>query len=1103
MKATRIPSFVLIGVFAFQGNVAISGVSPRFTETEIQERRVDQAALDSQLNAIRNIKELLAKNRGKGQEPALLYKLGEAQRRAGGMQFRIAHGTPRKAGSKSTLDSHKPYLVQATKSFGELIKRFSNSTDLPRAYFLKAKSHADAGEISRASSDYMYLIRHYPKSEDTVSAHMAVAEFEMSAGRWEAAADHLRAVERKPDHPYFPHALYRAAWCHYNLRDVARALSYIERTIRFYANNAESASDEALRENAVQDAALFFLLGFEQKLSNFGIEEAYTYFKRLESGALFGKTLIRYAKLLRAHGHVEELGRWKTLVLAREPERPESLELIVIAYEDQLNKRQYSSLVSTARELVAYRTTKSSPDSVKRAEKLLLDAASQLQQLISRNKNADGVAVLTTALAGIYESFTRLVSEDDPRVAKVHFNLAESLFEIGQYAQATDHYRRVLRDKWDADASLRAIGSRYEELRKSGIVPKDLKARSLSERKERALDPKLSEWIAWVDEHASKSGKSYSSNENFYFEANRCIYVHGDLGLALARLHEFALKFPASKYAIPSATLVVDTYVASSEWQRLQELASELLQVKEWKESEFAKRLYSLASDADFKAVEAAYRSEDYKSTVSKAEQFMAKYPQSKRGAESLSLAGHAALAMKDTEAALGYFSKLQRSAPGSERAASALLAEAAIREEQLDLQEAARGYRSYLALPSGVAKLGAKQKGELRGKTVAFAWISGDPKFLAAVLSDKNVCVDATERDCMKYQVLKLFESHGRGPEFTAKAFSNARRGPADLRSLWAALALEGAKNLAFRDRHVAIRIFRRDLNELDSLARTFVLPSITTSIPRAIAMNRREIRSVAPLLAKENYLVRRVEAIREIENAGMEAAKLPWARIRASVTNELADLYADTARSLKTLRGADPAWAEPFEKKSDALRTKAFEIASSTAIESESFDEIAQPYLHADPRRMARLIPKETIRKAEPLDPAQLKSLDPSGDWGAAGTSSVSEALKERWYHALRQKRWAEATYLVQYASQKKAVPVGTLALLRAYTLAGLGAQAEALQELFGARNDLEKRTRKNVNRLLLDHFRNSLAHDRAGALMKEIGADGDSVAHNGRVR
>ncbi len=1094
--------------------VETDDTDPKFSAIEVHERRVDQAALDSQINAIQKLQRLLRKHRSTDREPLLLFRLGEAQRQAGSMDFRIAFGVAKKRKeAKRGKGTYRKHYADSSRTLTELIQRFPRHPDIPRAYYLRARSNAESGNVEAASADYLHLVRSYPKSDDVIPAYMALAEIAMNKSNWRGASEYLKPLERHPEDPRYPHALYRQAWCQYNLKDVPRALSYIEKNIRHYSESKQSRSDEALRENAVHDAALFFMAGYEQKLANFGVTDAYSYLRRLGPGELFGKIMVRYAKLLRAHGHAEELAEWKNLLLREEGKRPESFEVVVITYEDQLNKRQYPGLVQTAKDLVAYRSRKTAPEVVARAERLILEAAHQLQVLITRNKDADGVAVLTKALAGVYDSFVQIVDEKDPRIPKVHYNLAESYFEIGQFEQATTHYRWVVEHgAWRAPnpkdpvnvqaASLRAIASRYELLRKRNLVPGDLKAKSIKEVDAKELDSKLSEWIGWIATHIEKTGKSAEAIDSFYFEANRCIYAHGDLRVALQRLHDFALRYPKSKYASPSATLVVDTYVASAEWEKLHELASEFLAVKEWKGSPFAIRLYELASNARFKSLESSYKAGEYASAIEKAEQFLSEYPESKRKADCLAIAGHAALSAKDRPKALGYFGQLMRSAPGTEAAASALLAEGSIHEEQLNYAAAGRTYRQYLSQKPELVKIGGGPRKALRRKVVTFAWMSGDQGQLRSVLNDQNVCADDLSMECERYRTLDLFQRASKGPEFTAKAFARARRGPVELRAIWAALALEGARHLAFRDRHVAIRILTRHLQDLDALTRTQILPSVIVSIPRAIALNRQNIRSVAPLHAREAYIVRRLEALREIENAAMEAAKLPWIRIRATVTNELADIYADSARSLNSLRGANPAIAEPFAKKADLLRGKAFQLASAGAIEAEAFDAIAQPYLHADPKRLATLLPKTPIPPPEPLDPSRLDSVNPDGEWSAKETDcdDLAKCVQAGWYRSARQKRWAEATYLLQYAREKKVLQPGTLGLLRAYTLAGLGAQAEALAELASIRDEMSDRTRKNVNRLLLGHYQSSLARERADKLIEELRKDGESVANVG---
>jgi len=174
-----------------------------------------------------------------------------------------------------------------------------------------------------------------------------------------------------------------------------------------------------------------------------------------------------------------------------------------------------------------------------KAEKQLLDTAETLQALVIKNKKADGVETLGAALAAIYDAFVQIVDEKDPRIAKVHYNLAETLFQIGSYDKAVENYRWIVdHGQWGekgstasgsnpvAEASLKAIASRYEVLRQQKLIPVELAARPLNTPEQKVQSPSLVEWVRWIDFHASKT---HANLENFYFESNRSLYSHGQV----------------------------------------------------------------------------------------------------------------------------------------------------------------------------------------------------------------------------------------------------------------------------------------------------------------------------------------------------------------------------------------------------------------------------------------------------------------------------------------------------------------------------------------------------------------------------------------------
>ena len=225
-----------------------------------------------------------------------------------------------------------------------------------------------------------------------------------------------------------------------------------------------------------------------------------------------GKVLVRFAKQLRSHGHDADLVAVKNQALQEEPSRPEDLDLVITVFENQMNHHRYQEMIQTTKDMIRLYAVNPGLESFPKAQKLLLDTAETIQTAIVKNKNADNVHTFSETLAAIYDSFVQIVNEKDPRIPRVHYNLAETLFTIADFDAATFHYRWIVeRGSWPqiTDASLKAIASRYEILRASKQIPKDLAARSLPGTPLKSLDPSLQEWITWLDTHVKHSEKGF------------------------------------------------------------------------------------------------------------------------------------------------------------------------------------------------------------------------------------------------------------------------------------------------------------------------------------------------------------------------------------------------------------------------------------------------------------------------------------------------------------------------------------------------------------------------------------------------------------------
>ena len=1150
---------------------------------ESHERDVDVVALASQNKAIEKLQALLKKYVGKRQEPTLLYKLAEVQSQAAGIQFRIAHGRAHKSKKAVDLSAYNKISQATISSLNILIAKYPGYEEIAPAYALRGKSYEELGDKAKATKDYLFLVGHYPEAGEVPSAYMALAEFAIEANDHPKAISYLMNLEKRPEDPHYPFALYKLAWSHYNLKQIDKALEFSERQIAFYreknkdapkSENVEkgelnTSSDYALTENTLLDVPVFFFDGYESGEKKYSLDEALPYFKKLEKGPLLGKMALRYAKLLRSHGHELDLNQWEKDFLAKESDRPEALDIAMIVYENQLNKRRYKQVVDTAQDFVALREKHSKHESFGRAQKMILDTAEGLQALIIKNKNATEVPEMTGYLAKLYETFVRAVDDADPRIPRVHYNLAETLFAIQDFKGATEHYRWVVdhpktaKKEEVADALLKAVASRYEILRKDKLIPTELKAQAFPKADDSSasqaphgavamlsnedgkLEASLAEWRDWIADYRKRArdfkdagGKAL----NFAFESARAIYAQNHVRGAVEEFEEIAAEHPKSEFAIPAASLIIDTWVATADWAGTQKKAERFLKQDAWKGTDFSKRLVAVAADAFYKQIEVASKSGKHEEALDMADQFAKSYGENPRYTDVLVVSGSAALALGQKDKAMASFNKLIALSPGTENAGHAMLARARILEEGYQFADAAMAYQAYLGLPAEVIKKTASEAASplaLRKKILSLVWLAGEPRELRKTAESKEICAgDEMASLCEKFKLLAAFMP-GMNPADEATrldAFEQARKATGDARTLYAALALENAKELPFRDRHLVVRLLTENWKNLDGLSQLAILPRVSQTLPKIFEFNRESLKDVAPLRASEKYITHRIDMIREMENAATKAMDLPWTRIRATVLNELASVYVGLSKDIAALPApkdlnADEAAAYeasirkiviPFEEKGQDMRLKAFEIASKLAIDPQAFDTVATPFFAENPSQAKKMDSKS--RASGPmLDLKFLIAVAPEAPYekvqklAAKGeTPSFSSnlspdelglKLRLAWHKAVAARNWPRATFLLQELRDRKIASRTELAAVKAVTLAASGAQGEAIAELEDAKKDFlaareprdskdpgsfDKKAARASNALLvalIDHYLKSCAREKATALLKEL--------------
>lgn len=1087
---------------------------------EQHDRAVDQAAISAQHEAQKMIEKLLKKYRGTEQEPVLLTKLADTYQQTAAIQFRVAHGKSAKGDRALDLGTYKDTMSKSIGVLNQLIAKYPRYMEIDLAYFMRGKAYEEIGKKKEAKKDYLTLIDKFPIADHSISAMMSLAEFAIEDNLHEEALSYLKRIEKYPESPQYPFALFKAAWSYYNLRNITDGVTYLEKHLNYYNERAKrpeglSNSETAIRENTLLDLALFFFDGYELKLHRFTLNDAYPYFKKIDSAALFGRMSQRFAKLLRAHEHENDLKSWKDILVANEISRPETLDVALIHFENQINKRHYFSLGDSARDFVnIYRSSPeiAKSESYQKLQKTLIETAESLQKLTIRNKKAHEVKNLTTNLAALYDTFTKIVPESDPRIPKARYNLAETLFEIQDYEGATEHYRWVIlnskskkTDEYE-NSLIRAIAARYEVLKKEGVIPTELKAANDLTDTETAPKPAFAEWLAWIDDYADRHEHPSETFEAFRFDAHRALYSQHRYRDAIERLIDFSEDHPISKFAVPSASLALDSYVASKDWKRAHELATRLLKVKKWKETAFPERIYQIAADSFYKLIEIAQNTKDVSKWLSLSKDCLKLYAKSARHADCLLQASKAALADSDEEDAESFLGQLVSVHPGSSSAAPGLVERAAIFEKNFRFRDAAEDYKAYLSHPEVAKNLSNERSLELRERVLMLYWLSGQPGLVRNYLSKDGVCSKDFEKACDQYRGLAHLASNDSfTPDEVKSFFEKAHKGFRDNQAIWAALALDHSHHLPLRDQLTLFNLVSQNYSSLKPMVQFAILPVLHGAIPKALARARQELPKYSKLEPTPKSIKRRIEWMKDIETAATKVTELPWVRLQTLALTETSLLYSEFTDAIRAIPEPEGMSAEekdayaqtiqqlvfPFEEKAQDIRRKAFELASKQAVHEAVFVPLAQAFFKDNPSQAKAIQYAPEMKVRISADVELLSRWDESGDWKKyqrpmprdfrVETGSEAKAIRWAWSEAVNKKNYPALAFFIRKAESQKGFPKQSLALMKAFSFMSLGAQTEALSEIEASLSLFQPELQPRIKAYLLSKYYDSYSKER----------------------
>jgi hypothetical protein len=364
--------------------------------------------------------------------------------------------------------------------------------------------------------------------------------------------------------------------------------------------------------------------------------------------------------------------------------------------------------------------------------------------------------------------------------------------------------------------------------------------------------------------------------------------------------------------------------------------------------------------------------------------------------------------------------------------------------------------------------------------------------------LKDKQVCTDDIKELCDRYAAL----SHLNG-------LGNVRRMRGDLpkgnEMLWTLNELAERRKRSIATRLELLTTVAEGWSRIDPMFRYTLIPRVNEMMIETFRSVRLDVRAANTVRADKASIQTRLKRIKTVEEASEKILKVPFARIQVALLSEVAGMYSDLAADIagvqtpgglkdeerQVFQATMMKVAEPFANTGKAYRKKAFEVASKTGVESDVFQIVAKQFFAEQPEAAKFYMHSGEFPSPMMITSRILSEFDAEGGWseGTSGNAEPVRKLKSEWMNAVSQRQWPKVAFLLAEANEKKLLKPGIQALMRAVSLAAIGARAEGMGELEEAVGGFQGEQKNNLLLTVIKYYLNTLSREKVLNLVKRL--------------
>lgn len=561
-----------------------------------------EAKRDQQIAGIKRLLELGPK---RSEIPELKFRLAELYFERSrfhffrGYELDDAIEAARTPGEKDSLKKQKSEELKKSKAWAksareiyrDIRKKYRRFKRMPEVLFALGQSYWSEGSRKDAVEVYAELIRRFKKHPLVSEAWLAFGEFYFDQGDVVKALKSFEKAARDKGSRVYGFALYKQAWCYYNLSKWRDALRKFKATV-FYSQLAQQMSGEnriALGREAQKDFVRTYahvgtptrakyiladLLGEKDCSSRTCLKMIGQLAQLWDDGGFFEEAVALYRWLIKTSPDGTKSPYYQSRVLKLVSKGAHSSDKARTVRE----AKRFATLLVKARGQLENRGPKDrqqAEEDIKKAERSAEETVRRLAQFWNREAKRNRQRRTYRFALQMYEQYLALFPKEK-HVYEVRFQLADVYYKVERFDDAAKAYRATV----DADPKGKyLVGAATDHVLAIEEHLKDLNLkRPKASDSPLPIHPAHQRLVDACDRYVKFVPPAKAKKRTaVQYKAAYVFYTYSHFDEALRRLEQVVAEAPQAEEAETAANLICDVHNYRTDWPALAKASSRFL----------------------------------------------------------------------------------------------------------------------------------------------------------------------------------------------------------------------------------------------------------------------------------------------------------------------------------------------------------------------------------------------------------------------------------------------------------------------------------------------------------------------------------------------